>query len=104
MASARRALPSAPRCERPSGSVCSKEALQPGGLAHGPEEKYGLAGRVVGFAGRTSAPASAVSVNSTLLAESTRRVGTAWPAAAHKPESGRSKAVRKIRVLRCTTA
>ena len=44
---------------------------QPGGLAQGPEEKCGRAGRTAG----------GVFVNITLLAESTRRVGTAWPAA-----------------------
>jgi len=69
---------------------------QPGGLAHGPEEKWGLAGFVAGFAGRNSAVVS-VSVKVTLLAESSRRVGTAWPAAGSKEDCGRGKAQRKIR-------
>jgi len=53
---------------------------------------------VVGRIGRVAAAASAVSVNVTLLAESTRRVGTAWPAAVSKEECGGGKAKRKIRV------
>jgi hypothetical protein len=50
---------------------------QPGRLAHGPEEKCGRAGRTAG----------GVFVNVTLLSESTRRVGTAWPAAASKRQA-----------------
>src|SRR5881392_2438674 len=92
-----RALPSLERCERPSTSVASFSADHPGGLAQGPDEKKGRAGWVTGFAARTGAPASAVSVNSTLLTESTRRVGTAWAGGASKPECGDRKAARKIR-------
>src|SRR5688500_6551711 len=73
----RRDLPSFDRCERPSTSSLSLSGVQPGRLAHGPEEKYGRAGRTAG----------GVFVNVTLLAESTRRVGTAWPAAASKDGS-----------------
>ena len=48
---------------RPSESVASAAALQPGGLAQGPEEKKGRAGRVVGLAaGAIRAPASVTSV------------------------------------------
>src|SRR5206468_1812754 len=66
-----RALPSDPRCERPSADVSSLSGVQPGGLAQGPEEKLGRAGRASGF--------EAVIII-TLLAESTRCVGTPWPA------------------------
>jgi len=68
------------------------DGLQPGGFAHGPDEKWGRAGNVVGFGRRNCAPAVAVSVNSTLLAESTRRVGTAWPVAGFSDECGLCKA------------
>jgi len=37
---------------------------------------------MAGFATRTSGVAALTSVNLTLLAESSRRVGTAWPGAA----------------------
>jgi len=43
-------------------------ADQPGGLAQGPEEKKGRAGSALGRVTKI-----------TLLAESSRRVGTAWP-------------------------
>src|SRR5579864_1666033 len=81
MASASFAFPVPERCDRPSAEVSSLLALQPGGLAHGPDEKFGRSGFVRGFAGRTSAPAAMASLNVTLLAESSRRVGTAWPGA-----------------------
>src|SRR5205085_4738988 len=89
-----------PRCDRPSPDVSSLPALQPGGLAHGPDEKYGLAGRIWGLAWDCArAPSTAwLVVKLTLLAESSRRVGTAWPGAGSKAESGVSKARRKIRV------
>jgi hypothetical protein len=68
-------------------------------LAQGPEEKCGLVGLVAGFARLNSAVVSvSVVVNVTLLAESSRRVGTAWPAAVSKDECGGGKAQRKIRV------
>ena len=86
MACASRALPMAPRCERPSTSVLRDDRSQPGGFAHGPDEKYGRAGRLKGR-----------STNTTLLAESTRRVGTAWPNAGSKRDCGARKAARKIR-------
>jgi hypothetical protein len=66
-------------------------------LAQGPDEKNGLAGLMSGLARRTMAPAAATSVNLTLLAESTRRVGTAWPADGSTGLSGARKAARKIR-------
>ena len=50
--------------------VKSLSGVQPGGLAQGPDEKRGRAGS-----------GGLVVVIQTLLAESTRRVGTAWPAA-----------------------
>ena len=81
MASASLAFPIAPRCDRPSAEISSLSALQPGGLAHGPDEKFGRSGLVRGSARRTSAPAAIASLNLTLLAESSRRVGTAWPGA-----------------------
>src|SRR5215472_2365216 len=81
MASPSFAFPIVPRCERPSAEVSSLSTLQPGGLAHGPDEKFGRLGFRGGFAGRTSAPAAITSVNVTLLPESSRRVGTAWPGA-----------------------
>ena len=40
----RRSFPRAPRCERPRTSVESLSGFQPGGLAHGPDEKKGRAG------------------------------------------------------------
>jgi hypothetical protein len=64
-------LPIAPRCERPRDVVERRSGDQPGGLAQGPEEKKGRAGGALGR-----------STKITLLTESTRRVGTAWPAAA----------------------
>src|SRR3954447_24843000 len=42
-------LPSFARCERPSAASLRLLGLQPGRFAHGPEEKYGAAGRDVGF-------------------------------------------------------
>jgi len=54
-------------------------------LAQGPEEKYGRAGRTAG----------GVFVTITLLAESTRRVGTAWPAAGSSEEFRAAKPARK---------
>jgi hypothetical protein len=71
---------------------------QPGGFAQGPDEKNGRFGFVGGFAAaRNAAPATSVSVTITLLAESARRVGTAWPGAVSKEECGGGKAARKIR-------
>ena len=46
---ASRALPSFERCERPSEPTGSFAADQPGGLAQGPDEKKGRAGRVSVF-------------------------------------------------------
>jgi hypothetical protein len=52
-------------------------------LAQGPDEKCGRAGRTVGL------------VNTiTLLAESTRRVGTAWPAAGFSWEYSEAKRMK----------
>ena len=81
MDSASFAYPIVHRCERPSVEVSSLVSLQRGGLAHGPDEKFGRSGFIRGSAGRTSAPAAIASLNVTLLAESSRRVGTAWPGA-----------------------
>ncbi len=44
-----RALPSFERCERPSDPSARCSGPQPGGLAQGPEEKKGRAGRTSGF-------------------------------------------------------
>ena len=44
-------LPTAARCERPSGAPESLSRLNTGGLAQGPEEKRGLSGRVAGLVG-----------------------------------------------------
>ena len=74
------ALPSAPRCERPSARCRAVRATSPAAWRRGRTRNMG-AGRVGGFAARTRAPAAVVSVNITLLAESSRRVGTAWPGA-----------------------
>jgi hypothetical protein len=41
------------------------------------------------------APAVAASVNVTLLPESSRRVGTAWPGAISKAESGGGKGIKE---------
>ena len=49
--------------------MSSRLSDQPGGFGQGPEEKEGRAGTRAGL----------VVVNFTLLAESSRRVGTAWP-------------------------
>ena len=87
IASANRALPSAERCDRPRTRVSILPSDQPGGFGQGPEEKLGCAGI---RAGR--------SVKITLLAESARRVGTAWPADSlrggcgiREPRSGRER-------------
>ena len=80
IASASRALPSAERWERPSTRVSILSSDQPGGFGQGPDEKLGRAGF---RAGRGV-------VNVTLLAESARRVGTAWP-------TGRCKGVPVLR-------
>ena len=70
--------------------VSSLSALQPGGLAQGPDEKW------VGPVGSRVRPAQVAPSGSchqlTLLAESTRRVGTAWPAAGCKRHCGSGKA------------
>src|SRR6185503_7634352 len=47
-----------------SAEVSSLSALQPGGLAHGPDEKLGRSGLVWGFARRTSGVAAVASVMS----------------------------------------
>ena len=72
--SRRRALPSLPRCERPSNASASTFGDQPGRLVHGPEEKFGLAGRKSGFGG-------VVIALSPILTDGSRPVGGSWPAA-----------------------
>ena len=52
IASFSRARPSIERCERPDKTPSSAAVVQPGRLAHGPDEKCGRAGFAVGFAGR----------------------------------------------------
>src|SRR5690242_12967960 len=94
MASARIGLPTLPRCDRPSARLLSSSGLQPGNLAQGPDDNCGLAGRIWGLARRTTAPAVSASVMYTLLAESTRRVGTAWPVDGCKRHCRVDKAVR----------
>ena len=49
MASANFALPPAARCERPSQASLNALWVHVGGLAQGPEEKRGLAGRDAGY-------------------------------------------------------
>src|SRR3990170_7139174 len=49
-ASLRRALPSPERCERPISAVLRRSGVQPGILAHGPDENCGFAGRNAGLA------------------------------------------------------
>jgi len=49
MTSASRATPGFERCERPSNAPDNAAGDQPGRLAHGPDEKQGLAGRRVGL-------------------------------------------------------
>jgi hypothetical protein len=68
--------------------MSNSAADQPGGLAQGPEEKKGRAGSAAGR-----------STKFTLLAESTRRVGTAWPATAlgHKPQMASGRGVKESR-------
>src|SRR5271167_3342007 len=44
-----RASPTAERCERPASAPASTVVDHPGRLAHGPDEKHGLAGRRFGF-------------------------------------------------------
>ena len=96
IASCRRAFPSAERCDLPSELVSISPGVQPGGFAQGPDEKCGRAGNVAGFGRRNVAPAAVVSVNATLLPESTRRVGTAWPEAGSNGDCGIGKAKAKI--------
>ena len=102
IASRSRALPSAERWDRPRTRVSMRDGFQPGGFAQGPDEKCGRAGNVAGFGRRKVAPAAVVSVNSTLLAESTRRVGTAWPVDGCNGEYGLRKALEII--ARCESA
>ena len=80
IASWSRAFPSDERCDRPSESRRSRSSAQPGGFGQGPEEKEGLAGRVAGLVRCDAASVGGMVDKTTLLAESTRRVGTAWPA------------------------
>src|SRR5665213_589481 len=49
MISAHCARPGAERCDRPAKAADSAIGDHPGRLAHGPEEKHGLAGRRVGL-------------------------------------------------------
>ena len=82
------ALPIAPRCERPSARVSSIVGRPARRLGAGAGREIGSGGFGCGFAGARSAPAATASVNVTLLAESSRRVGTAWPVAGFKGECG----------------
>jgi hypothetical protein len=43
------AKPGRERCERPTKAFASAAGVHPGRLAHGPDEKHGLAGRLIGF-------------------------------------------------------
>src|SRR5262249_30481494 len=49
MTSTHCAKPGAERCDRPTSAPDKACGDQPGRLAHGPDEKHGLAGRRVGF-------------------------------------------------------
>src|ERR1700690_2051419 len=51
MTSASFDLPILARCERPTAAFFRASRLQPGCLAHGPEEKHGFFGVWVGFMG-----------------------------------------------------
>src|SRR4028119_2093189 len=77
-----RALPMLLRWERPRLSVGSAAAVQPGGLAQGPEEKEGRCGRTSGFR----------FVMFVSPSREQHRVGAVWPAAgvAH-PYEGASR-------------
>ena len=82
-----RALPSFERCERPSDAD--------GELGGGPARRLGAgAGREIrARAGRTRRLRQQVSHVTTLLAESTRRVGTAWPVDGLRGQCGCRKRV-----------
>src|SRR5579863_6036265 len=45
------ALPSLPRCDRPSAASASTSGVQPGRLAQGPEQKLAALGRIEGLDG-----------------------------------------------------
>src|SRR5687768_17015941 len=56
-----RALPSFERCERPSDPSARCSGPQPGGFAHGPDEKKGRSGLVAGLMCGALAPAAVTS-------------------------------------------
>src|SRR6185312_10664162 len=58
MAFSIRALAGLARCERPTSAVLSTSTVQPGRLAHGPDEKFGLAGFTAGAVRGISAMAT----------------------------------------------
>ena len=72
MASFSRALPSLERCERPISALSRAWGVHPGRLAQGPEEKFGFAGLIAGFA--------SVVIAAT-LSDGEPLVGEGWPAA-----------------------
>ena len=45
-------MPAGERCERPSSAERSTSGVQPGRLAHGPQEKLGSAGAALGLSDR----------------------------------------------------
>src|SRR5690349_7567706 len=53
-----RALPGLDRCERPTSALASTSTVQPGRLAQGPDEKFGLAGFTAGAVWGVSAISS----------------------------------------------
>src|SRR6185312_12700854 len=58
MARSIRALAGLARCERPTRAFDSTSTVQPGRLAHGPDEKFGLAGFTAGAVWGISAMAT----------------------------------------------
>src|SRR3982751_2165211 len=58
MALSIRALAGLARCERPTSADLSASVVQPGRFAHGPEEKFGLAGFTAGAVRGISAMAT----------------------------------------------
>ena len=79
------ALPTAARCDRPNGASASLVRSCVGGLAQGPDEKRGLAGRVAGceIAITATLPDKRLS-----LGRGVPRAGLCGSTASHKSEIG----------------
>src|SRR6476619_6533357 len=103
MAACSLALPSAPRWERPSTEVSSDWAVQPGGLAHGPDEKWGRAGRVFGLARRAAAPAVTASVMSLSSQRARAALGRRGPEPVVRPNPIAARQRERFAMLQRTT-